>query len=34
MQLGVAADSLASDSPVKPRLDRILQIMDEGTKWA
>ena len=32
MQLGVAADSLPSDSPVKPRLDRILQIMDEGTK--
>jgi DNA-binding NtrC family response regulator len=32
MQLGVAADSLPSDSPVKPRLDRILQVMDEGTK--
>jgi hypothetical protein len=32
MQLGLAADSLPSDSPVKPRLDRILQIMDEGTK--
>jgi len=32
MQLGVAADSLPSDSPVKPRLDRVLQIMDEGTK--
>src|SRR5258708_38436079 len=23
---------MPSDSPVKPRLDRILQIMDEGTK--
>jgi Histidine kinase len=32
MQLGVAADSLPSDSPVKPRLDRILQVMGEGTK--
>ncbi len=32
MQLGVAADSLPSDSPVKPRLDRILLVMDEGTK--
>jgi hypothetical protein len=32
MQLGVAADSLPSDSPLKPRLDRIMQIMDEGTK--
>jgi Histidine kinase len=32
MQLGVAADRLPSDSPVKTRLDRILQIMDEGTK--
>ena len=32
MQLGVAEDSLPSDSPVKPRLDRILQVMDEGTK--
>ena len=32
MQLGAAADSLPSGSPVKPRLDRILQVMDEGTK--
>jgi len=32
MQLGVAADSLPSNSPVKSRLDRILQIMDEGIK--
>jgi hypothetical protein len=32
MQLGVAAGSLPSDSPVKPLLDRILQIMDEGTR--
>jgi DNA-binding NtrC family response regulator len=31
-QLGVASDSLPSDSPVKPRLGRILQVMDEGTK--
>jgi len=30
MQLGVAADSLPSDSWVKVRLDRILQVMDEG----
>jgi signal transduction histidine kinase len=32
MQLGVAVDSLPSDSPVKPRLDRILQLMDQGIK--
>jgi DNA-binding NtrC family response regulator len=32
MQLGVAADSLPFDSSVKPRLDRILRVMDEGTK--
>jgi hypothetical protein len=32
MQLAVAADSLPSDSPVKPRLDRVLQLTDEGTK--
>ena len=30
MQLGVAVDSLPSDSPVKPRLDRILRLMDQG----
>jgi len=30
MQPGVAADSLPSDLPVKSRLDRILQVMDEG----
>ena len=30
MQLGAAVDSLPSDSPVKPRLDRILQLMDQG----
>ena len=32
MQLGVAVDSLPSDSPVKPRLERILQLMDQGIK--
>jgi signal transduction histidine kinase len=32
MQLGVAANSLPSDLPVKPRLDRILQVMDEGIR--
>ena len=32
MQLGGAADSLPSDSPVKLHLDRILQVLDEGTK--
>lgn len=31
-QLGVAADSLPRDSAVKARLDRILQVMDEGVK--
>lgn len=30
MQLGVAVDSLPSDSPVKARLDRILQLVDQG----
>ena len=30
MQLGVTVDSLPSDSPVKPRLDRILQLMSQG----
>ena len=30
MQLGVAVDSLPSDSPVKPRLDRVLRLMDQG----
>ena len=30
MQLGVAVDSLPSDSPVKPRLDCILRLMDQG----
>jgi signal transduction histidine kinase len=29
-QLGVTADSLPSDLPVKLRLDRILQIMDDS----
>jgi signal transduction histidine kinase len=32
MQLGVAVDSLPSDAVVKARLDRILQVMDEGVK--
>jgi len=32
MQLRVAVDSLPSDSPVKPRLDRILQLIDQGIK--
>ena len=32
MQLGVAVDSLPSDSPVKPRLDHILQLVDQGIK--
>jgi len=32
MQLGVAVESLPSDSPVKPRLDRILQLMNQGIK--
>src|SRR5262249_26558240 len=30
MQLGVALDALPKDSPVKPRLDRVLQIMNQG----
>jgi signal transduction histidine kinase len=30
MQLAVAANSLPSDLPAKPRLHRILQVMDEG----
>ena len=30
MQLSVAKDDLGADSPVKPRLDRILQIMKRG----
>jgi len=30
MQLGVALDALPKDSPVKPRLDRVLQIMSQG----
>src|SRR5215470_18412698 len=29
MQLGVALDALPKDSPVKPRLDRVLQIMSQ-----
>ena len=32
MQLAVAAGSLPSDLLVKPRLDRILQVMDKGIK--
>jgi len=30
MQLGVALDGVSADSPVKPRLDRILQLMKAG----
>ena len=30
MQLGVAVDSLPSDAPVKPRLDRILHLLNQG----
>jgi signal transduction histidine kinase len=30
MQLGVAVDALPKESPVKPRLDRVLQIMSQG----
>jgi len=30
MQLGVAVERLPSDSPVKPQLDRILQLMNQG----
>ena len=30
MQLSLANDDLGADSPVKPRLDRILQIMKQG----
>jgi signal transduction histidine kinase len=32
MQLAVTADSLPSDLTVKLRLNRILQVMDEGIK--
>lgn len=32
MLLAAAVDSLPSDSPIKPRLDRILQLMDQGIK--
>lgn len=32
MQLGAAVDSLPSDLPIKPQLDRILQLMDQGIK--
>ena len=32
MLLSVAVDELAQDSPVKPRLDRILQIMKHGVQ--
>jgi len=32
IQLGVAVESLPYDSPVKPRLDRIVQLMDQGIK--
>lgn len=34
MQLGVALDSLPSNSPAKSRLDRILQLMDQGIEEA
>jgi len=30
MQLGVAVDAVSEASPVKPRLDRVLQIMNRG----
>jgi len=30
MQLGVAVDAVPEESPVKPRLDRVLQIMSQG----
>ena len=30
MQLGVAVDDVPEESPVKPRLDRVLQIMNRG----
>src|SRR5262252_3262896 len=30
MQLGVAVDAVPQESPVKPRLDRVLQIMSRG----
>jgi len=30
MQLGVAVDAVPEESPVKPRLDRVLQIMNRG----
>jgi PAS domain S-box-containing protein len=30
MQLGVAVDGVPSDSPVKGRLDRVLQLMEQG----
>jgi len=30
MQLGVAVEAVAEESPVKPRLDRVLQIMSRG----
>jgi len=30
MQLGAAVDALAKESPAKPRLDRVLQIMSQG----
>ena len=32
MQLAATADSLPSDLPVKPRLNRILDVMEEGIK--
>src|SRR5262249_6409656 len=30
MQLGVAVDAVPEESPVRPRLDRVLQIMSQG----
>ena len=30
MQLGVTVNSVSANSPVKPRLDRILQLMEQG----
>src|SRR5215469_14190037 len=32
MQLSVTVNSVSADSPVKPRLDRILQIVEQGIK--
>jgi len=34
LQVNVASDDLPADSPVKPRLDRILELMNQGTDEA